>query len=108
MTHSATLLALDALAVARFTRLVVADTILAPLRARLLGQRPATTRSLGGERLLVVARPRLAEFLSCPWCVSPYLAIAVILTQALAPTVCLYVCAVAAFSLVAGLIVERA
>lgn len=106
MTHSAVLLTLDALAVARLTRLVTADTITAPLRQRLAGQKPAHM-SLGGERVLVVARPKLAEFIACPWCVSPYLSIGVILLQALAPAVCLLVSAVLAFSMVAGLLAER-
>lgn len=49
MTHSAVLLALDALACLRLTRLVVADTITAAIRARLIGRtyegqpRPGTT-----------------------------------------------------------------
>jgi hypothetical protein len=107
MTHSATLLLLDALAVIRLTRLVIADELTAPLRARLLGQRPATTRDLGGERILVVARPRLATFLSCPWCVSFWIAIGVVLMQAISPTACLYVTAVLAFSALAGFMLER-
>lgn len=108
MTHSAVLLLLDALAVARLTRLVVTDTILAPLRARLIGSRPSTTRDLGGERILVAARPRLAELLSCPWCTSPYLAAIVVACQALAPAVWIYPSAILAFSLLAAMIAERA
>jgi hypothetical protein len=107
MTHSATLLLLDALAVARLTRLVVSDTITAPLRQRLFGSRPGVTSDLAGHRVQVAARPRLAQFITCPWCVSPYLAIGVVMLQALAPTACLYVTAVLAFSLLAGLLAER-
>lgn len=107
MTHSATLLALDALAVARLTRLAIADAITQPLRARLLGSRPGTTRTIGGERVMVVKRPRLAAFLACPYCISFYIAIGVTLLQALAPQVCLPIAAVLSFSLIAGLIGER-
>jgi hypothetical protein len=107
MTHSATLLALDALACFRLTRLVVADTITAPIRARLIGSRPAVTMDIGAQRMMVAARPRLAEFLTCPWCVSPYLAVAVVACQALAAAVWIYPAAVLAFSAVAGLISEH-
>lgn len=106
MTHAAVPLILDALAVARLTRLVVADSITAPFRERLAGSRPGTTRQLGGERIVIAARPRLAQFVSCPWCVSPYLAAAVVACQALAATVWFYAAAVLAFSLVAGLLGE--
>ena len=107
MTHSAVLLALDGLAVARLTRLVIADTITAPLRTKLLGSRPGITRTGGGERIMVVARPRLAVFLTCPYCVSVYVAIGVVVLQTLAPRAWLYASAVLAFSLIAGLIGER-
>jgi hypothetical protein len=107
VTHSATLLALDALAVFRLTRLVVADSITANLRIRASGVRPTSDRHLTGEKMIMVARPRLAEFLGCPWCVSPWLAAAVVACQALAPHVWLYAAAVLAFSAVAGLLAEH-
>jgi hypothetical protein len=106
VTHSPTLLVLDALAVARLTRLVVADTLTAPLRDRLAGRRPGIEGS-GGHRIVVAARPRLAEFIACPWCVSPYLAALIVVCQALMPHVWLYVAAALAFSLVAGAISEH-
>jgi len=107
VTHSPTLLILDALAVFRLTRLVVLDAIADPIRRRLLGSRPGTTRTLSGERVLVVARPRLAEFLACPWCVSIWAAVAIVALQAFAATACVYVTAVLAFSAVAGLLADR-
>jgi hypothetical protein len=107
VTHSATLLALDGLAVFRLTRLLISDTITAPVRERLYGRRPGVTRDMGGERIMVAARPRLAEFLSCPWCVSPWLAAAVTACQALAPAVWLYPSCVLAFSAMAGLLSEH-
>jgi hypothetical protein len=105
LTHSALLLTLDALATARLTRLVTADTITAPLRDRLAGHRAEQT--VTGERVLLAKRPRVQAFITCPWCVSPYLASGVILLQALAPAACLIVSAVLAFSMVAGLLAER-
>ncbi|HWF25160.1 MAG TPA: DUF1360 domain-containing protein [Solirubrobacteraceae bacterium] len=107
MTHSAVLLILDALAVARLTRLLTADVLTAPMREKLAGRAPAQTMSVGGERVMVAARPRLAQFITCPWCTSPYLAIGVIVLQVLSPPACLYVTAVLAFSMVAGLLAER-
>jgi hypothetical protein len=107
LTHSAVLLILDALAVARLTRLVTADAITAPVREKLAGRRPATSMSAGGERVMVAKRPRLAQFISCPWCTSPYISLGVILLQCLAPSVCLYASALLAFSEVAGLLAER-
>lgn len=104
MTHSATLLLLDSLAVFRLTRLVVADTITAPLREKLGGRRAATSMTMGGERMMVAARPRLVEFITCPWCISPYLAVLVVAAQALAPAVWIFPSAVLAFSAVAGVI----
>ena len=109
MTHSATLLILDALAVFRLTRLVITDTILASVRQRLLGSRPGITMDQGvhAQRIMVASRPRLAEFLGCPWCVSIYAAVLVTACQALAPAIWLYPSAVLAFSAVAGLLSER-
>lgn len=107
MTHSAVLLALDALAVFRLTRLAIADTITQPLRQWLIGSRPATTLDMGGERIMVAARPRLAIFVTCPWCVSPYVAAAIVALQALAPAACLLITAVLAFSAIAGLLFEH-
>lgn len=88
MTRSGVLLALDALAVFRLTHLIVDDTITHPLRARL------------AERRL------LGELVTCPWCVSPYLAAIVVVLQTLAPRPCLYAAAVLAFSAVAGILSE--
>jgi hypothetical protein len=107
VTHSAVLLTLDALTVARLTRLVTVDTVTAPVREKLAGRKAAQTMNVGGERVLVAKRPRLVAFITCPWCVSPYVASGVILLQALAPAACLLITAVLASSMVAGLLAER-
>jgi hypothetical protein len=91
VTHSPVLLTLDALAVARLTRLLVMDSITRPAR----------------DWIVKGGRPMLIEFSTCPWCVSPYLAAGVVVLQRLAPTICLYVTAVLAFSAVAGFLAER-
>lgn len=107
MTHSAVLLLVDALAVFRLTRLIMVDTVTARLRQRLIGRRPGTTRNMGGERIMVAARPKLAELLACPWCLSVWLAVAVTACQVLAPGVWIYGACVLAFSAIAGLLLDR-
>lgn len=104
MTHSPILLILDALAVFRLTHLIINDSITAPVRDRLIGRAYGRSRDIQGHLPPIAARPRMAEFLTCPWCVSPWIAAGVVLLQALAPAVCLIVCAVLAFSAVAGLL----
>lgn len=105
MTHSAVLLTLDALAVFRLTHLVIADSITASLRQRLIGRTyEGQPRHMDGTRTAVAKRPRLAEFLGCPWCVSPWIAVGVVAAQALIAGVWLFVSAVLAFSAVTGLL----
>lgn len=71
-TTEPTLLVLYALAVYRLTRLVVADTITAPIRDRLM----ASAYPRGAD---VHHPPRrvwgwVVELVGCPWCVSVWLA----------------------------------
>lgn len=106
MTHSATLLLLDALAVYRLTHLIIHDVILASLRDMAIGHAYSSERNLDGTKIAVAKRPRVAQFLSCPWCVSMWCALIVVLVQALAPALCLYATAVLAFSALAGLLSE--
>jgi hypothetical protein len=107
MTSDPTLLALDALATYRLTRLVGSDTITAPVRLKLAGSRYIDRRDMTGMRAAVVARPKLAEFITCPWCVSPWIAVAIVLLGSLAASACLVITAVLAFSAIAGIISER-
>jgi hypothetical protein len=109
MTHNAVLLILDALAVVRLTRLAIADTIVAPLRDLLIGtaHAPGGARALSGEHIIVAARPKLAELLGCPWCISFWIAIGVVMFQTLVPTVWQYPAAILAFSAIPGLLAER-
>lgn len=88
---------LDALAVARLTRLVVEDAITEPLRAR------AIVWAYGGEREFTRARarlnitpschehddvvaeddcpPKIATLVTCPWCSGIWLAAGVVLVS---------------------------
>jgi hypothetical protein len=106
LTHQPILLLLDALACFRLTHLVIHDAIFAPVRDLLIGHTLGETRDMAGHRPPVAARPRMAMFLSCPWCVSAWLAVPVVALQALLPGVCLIVAAVLAFSAVAGVLSE--
>lgn len=106
MTHDPTLLTLDALACFRLTRLLVSDTITQPLRQAVIGTAYAPERDLSGFAMPVAKRPRLAEFVTCPWCMGMWLAGLVVLCQALIPAVWIYAAALLAFSAVAGLLSE--
>lgn len=68
----ALVLLIAGLAVHRVTRLLIADKITDPLRGRL------TFTSTGGYR------PTLGYLLSCPWCVSVYVAAAMATALAVA------------------------
>jgi hypothetical protein len=82
------LLLVSGLAVYRLTRLLVADKIT---------ERPR-------DRLAQAARGRLAYFVTCPWCVSVWVAAGWAALVALAPAVALVAGAVLAWSAVAGLL----
>jgi hypothetical protein len=88
--HHWLLLLVDILAVYRLTRLITEDVITLPIRDR------------------VRNRLTLHEFLTCPWCVSPWLAALLLACQHLAPTVTNFIALALALSAVAGLISERA
>lgn len=84
------MLVLDALAVFRLTHLITDDRIpVGPLRDWVQRRRPDSL---------------LAEWFTCPWCCSPYVAAAVLVTHGVFPGWWPYVAAVLAFSAVAGLL----
>lgn len=92
MTHNAVLLVLDALATWRLTRLLIDDSITYRLRRPLVeGRGPAW----------------LADLMTCPWCLSIWIAILVVVAQTLVPGQWIYAAAVLAFSGVAGLLEAR-
>lgn len=87
------LLVVYALAVYRLTRLVTADELTANLRERVL------VRAQG--------RPMLAYLVTCPWCISIWIAAAWVLLATLAPPVAWFAGAVLAFSAIAGLLAGK-
>lgn len=103
MTHSFWWLTCDALAVYRLAVLITKDSITAPLRDWLIAM-PTTWRS-PSER--VSPRPRLAEFITCPWCVSIWIAAGVIALTRVVPGVWQYAAIALACSAVAGFLAER-
>lgn len=80
-------LVVSALAVYRLTRLVVADTILDRPRAALAGR-----------------SDRMGVFITCPWCVSVWVAAGWALLLGLLPVAALVVGVALAWSAVAGLL----
>jgi Protein of unknown function (DUF1360) len=106
VTQSIVILLVSALAVYRLTRLIVEDTITAPIReiVRHAGYRldgaPAPEPEAGIARFL-------HGLITCPWCVSPYVAGGAVTLQIFCPTVWWYAAVILAFSAVAGLLSER-
>lgn len=87
------LLTLDAFAVYRLTHLITDDHLpFGPLRDRITERQPDSL---------------LAEWFTCPWCVSAYVSILVIAVHALLPAWWPYAAAVLAFSAVTGLLSTR-
>jgi alkylhydroperoxidase family enzyme len=82
-------LAVGALAVHRLTRLITEDSITEPLRRPVLEDRPDS---------------RLADFLTCPWCVSVWVAAGWLALTAAAPRIARPLGAVLAWSTAAGLL----
>lgn len=82
-------LAVGALAVHRITRLVTEDSITEPLRRPVIQERPDS---------------RLADFLTCPWCVSVWAAAGWLALTTAAPRLSRPLGAVLAWSSVTGLL----
>jgi hypothetical protein len=90
------LLAVGALAVHRLTRLVIEDEVTSPVRARIRRWSDGTA-----ER---PAHPAVSYFLTCPWCVSVWVAAGWATLTATAPAVAAPAGAVLAWSSAAGLL----
>lgn len=87
-------LLVDAIAVYRITRLITRDSLPLVARPRDAAQRRWGDRALG-------------ELVVCPWCVSFWVALAVIAGRLFAPLAWTPLSLAFAFSAVAGLIAER-
>jgi hypothetical protein len=90
------LLATGALAVHRLTRLVIEDEVTSPVRARIRRWAEGTA-----ER---EAHPAVSYLLTCPWCVSVYVAAGWAALLAAAPAVAAPAGAALAWSSAAGLL----
>jgi hypothetical protein len=116
--------AVDALAVHRITRLVSEDTITRPLRARIIRgayRRAATLPRLDITHHALSASeaeldalphgddeaPKLAALVTCPWCVSVYVAAGVIAASRFTPGLWRVASYGLALSSVAALIANR-
>lgn len=108
-TTAGSALVVDALAIARLTRLVTKDRITRPLRRPLIrraygGQLPDHWNDLGPTVVLDDPdSPEVAYLLSCDWCASAYVAVVVVALRALVPGVWDPVARVLAGSQVAGM-----
>lgn len=89
-------LAVNALAVFRLTRLVVADCwpLWVPVRERIVRRWPPRCGAW-------------SEIVVCPWCLSPWVAVLVVLLAWLAPAIWTPIAVVLAFSAVAGFLAEH-
>jgi Protein of unknown function (DUF1360) len=87
LTHSLWWLVCDALAVYRLAQLVGSDTITQPIRD--------------------ASSERMTLFLTCPWCVSIWIAAAVVALTALVPSAWQYAALALALSGVTGFLAER-
>lgn len=109
MSHDWWWLTVDALAVYRLTRLIVLDTVTAPLRARL----GAPWQIKSTEPGHVLTRPgkgfryKLWELVNCFWCVSIWIALGVMLLTRFWPDGWQYLAFLLAGSGVAGYLGER-
>lgn len=108
MTHSAWWLVLDALAVYRLSVLVTRDLITDGLRKK-LGQ-PWTIKAHDGSHMTRAgsgARYWLWQMCLCPWCVSVWLAVPVLLLTRYWPEGWQYGALLLALSGIAGFLEER-
>lgn len=103
-------LVIDALAVARLTRLVTVDTLTRPARAavirRAYGKEASEVSDLFAEEMVRNDHdaPKLAELITCGWCSSMYCGAFVVVARAVAPRLWDPLARVLAASLVTGIV----
>ena len=83
-----------ALMVYRLTRLIIVDTIFTPVREWIFSKKPPHSSSLG-------------YLFTCEWCISLWLALPVVISYALFPSITLVIGYIFALSAIAGLITAR-
>lgn len=98
-------LVVDALALARLTRLVTKDTITEPLRDEWVAEAyERSGRDLPPFPDLDPDPPKMAAFITCPWCTSVWLAAGVVAARRLVPSLWDPVARLLAGSQIAGFI----
>ena len=102
MTPLALYVVCGALATARLTRLVTADRITEAPRRWIGGFH--SVPDYGDAEVTIANRHRLYLFITCPWCVSIWIAAAVVALSVLIPHVWIYAAAMLSASEVAGLL----
>lgn len=107
-------LTVDGLAVFRLTLLVTRDTITAGVRERLRRRAFDETPTVSSASLREEITPPfhaaarwLHQLVTCPWCISVWIAAPVVAVTALVPLVWQYAAAALALSAVAGFLAER-
>lgn len=110
MTRNGVLLVVDALAVYRVTRLLTTDDITSWLRSWLGAPWIVVT---DGQTTVSSGRPRRglryqgSLLIACDWCLSVWVAVLVVVLQAVVGGVWDYLAAALAFTAVAGILAER-
>jgi hypothetical protein len=113
VNHSLWWLLVDALAIYRLTRLVTVDTLTDPARKRLLDAAKriafdvATSNMNRPTPVTTNGYGRLWELVTCPWCISVWIAVPVVALTRLAPVVWQYPALTLALAAVAGIVSER-
>ncbi len=109
-------LIINALATYRLTKLVNEDVLTSGLRERFIRRQfrkagryhevewDVPERDVGSLPPTEEPAPKLAYLVTCPWCVSPYVATGVVLAATFAPKQWKKAARVAAFSAVAGIL----
>jgi len=75
----------------RLTRLIVLDEVLAPLRDWIWDRKPPRSSQIG-------------YFFTCPWCVSMWVALPIVFSYALFPSITILIGCIFTLSAIAGLI----
>jgi hypothetical protein len=78
----------------RLTRLIVLDEVLAPVRDWIWDRKPPHSSQIG-------------YFFTCPWCVSMWVALPIVCSYALFPSITILIGCIFTLSAIAGLITAR-
>lgn len=85
---------LDFVAVYRLTKLVIDDEIVAEIREKIWDKFPPESTKIG-------------YLLTCPWCVSFWMAVAIVTTRKINPEIADYISGILAASAVTGIAISK-